>query len=166
MTQLLGIHWIATTYGTWLHGDLRGSWYQGNLIDPDPFLESAIRLRMTHHAVVLSAEECDLVADTIRKICEEQNHSVLTMAIEPTHVHVLFAPMDEPIKVVVARLKRRSATAVLHRRRLGSGQDGRAIAKSLWSAGRFIVYIDDDVRLQNAMEYVERHAHGVVVNID
>lgn len=167
MQHLLGIHWIATTHGTWLHGDPRGSWHQGKLIGPDPFLESAIQRRMTRDAVVLSDEECNLVTETIQKICADQDHTIITMAVEPTHTHVLFAPMKEPIKTVVARLKRGASMAVLHSRRAASDQDGRAmVPRSLWTARRFVVFIDDPQHLKNSMGYVERHAGGMVVTID
>jgi hypothetical protein len=54
MARTHGIHWIATTFGTWLHGDPRGSWRNGELIGPDPFCEEAVRRRMTAEAVTLS----------------------------------------------------------------------------------------------------------------
>ena len=56
MSRTLAIHWIATTFGTWLHGDPRGSWKTGKLIGPDPFLEESIRERLTTDSVVLSPE--------------------------------------------------------------------------------------------------------------
>ncbi len=167
MTHLLGIHWIATTHGSWLHGDPRGSWHQGKLIGPDPFLETAIRRRMTHEAIVLSDEECDLVSETVRSTCAKMGHQILALAVQPTHMHVVFAPMKEPIKIVVARLKRRSAVEVLGARRVAAGQDGRArVPSSLWAAGRFVVLIDDPRHLENSIAYVERHVGGRVVAVD
>ena len=164
MSQLLGIHWIVTTHGSWLHGDPRGSWHLGKLIGPDPFLEAAVRRRMTHDAVVLSDDECDLVSETVRAICSERKHRILALAVQPTHMHLVFAPMEEPIKMVVARLKRRSAIEVLGARRAVAGQDGRAmVGHSLWSAGRFVVLIDDPRHLENSIAYVQRHAGGMAV---
>ena len=154
MSQLLGIHWIATTHGTWLHGDPRGSWRQGKLIGPDPFLETAIRRRMTKDAVVLSHEECERVTETIRTICEQQGHEILTVAVEPTHTHVLLAPAAESMTNVVARLKRQ-ATMVVRRER---EKRACSLPQGLWSRGRFVVYIDDPQHLDNTTAYIERHA--------
>jgi len=167
MSQLLGIHWIVTTHGSWLHGDPRGSWHLGKLIGPDPFLEAAVRRRMTRDAVVLSEEECKLVSETVRAICLDRNHRVLALAVRPTHMHVVLEPMEEPIRIVVARLKRRSAMEVLGARRLVVGQDGRAMVPcSLWAGGRFVVLIDDPRHLENSIAYVERHAGGMAFCVD
>jgi len=162
MSHLLAIHWIATTHGTWLHGDPRGSWHQGKRIGPDPLLESTIRRRMTRDAIVLSQEECNLVAQTIRKVCCERDHTILTMAVEPTHTHVLFAPLEEPLKTVVARLKRKASMEVWAARR----KQGLQVPHTMWTKGRYVVLIDDPQHLQNTLEYIERHARGVAVHVE
>ncbi len=154
MAQLLGIHWVTTTRGTWLHGDPRGSWCQGKLIGPDPFLESAIRRRRRRDAVVLSPEECDKVAETIHTVCRQHEHKVLSIVVEPTHTHVLLSPVSESITRVVARLKRQTTMVVRRERE----QRGCLMPEGLWSRGRFIVYIDDPRHLENTMAYIERHA--------
>lgn len=102
MHSLLGIHWIATTYGTWLHGNPRGSWHNGKLIEGDSALEFASRASMSHDAVRLSTCERQLVEQTIRNTSAKLGHSLLAMTVQPTHLHVVFAPMQEPSKTVVA----------------------------------------------------------------
>lgn len=154
MHPVLGIHWIATTHGTWLHGDPQGSWLQGKLIGPDPFLETMVRENMTHDAVVLSDQECNLIERTIGVTCAEQGHVILAQTVQPTHVHVVLAPMAERIVNVVARLKRRASMEVLQLRRERGGID---VPRTLWTAKRFVVFITDDAHLQNTIAYVERH---------
>ena len=154
MHSLLGIHWIARTYGTWLHGDPRGSWYQGHLIEGDRPLEMASRSSMTHDVVKLSPKERAMVEHTIRTVSTEFGHTLLALAVQPTHVHVVFSPMAEPVKSVVARLKRRTSMEVLHRRRQRGAED---VASSIWSAKRFLVFVTDERHLQNTIAYVERH---------
>jgi REP element-mobilizing transposase RayT len=153
MGRTIGIHWIATTFGTWLHGDPRGSWRDGKLIGPDPFLEDAIRTRMHKDAVVLSGVELPLVATTFGSAVAERGWTVYAATIQPTHVHLVFAPMTDEIKTVIAMLKYRSAAAVLKLRRTMLEEVGR----SLWTEGRFPVFIEDEQYLRNAIEYVRRH---------
>ena len=153
MTRTLGIHWIATTFGTWLHGDPRGSWRNGQLIGPDPFLEESIYQRLTADAVVLSDVEMILVAATFGECVAQNSWTVLAATVQPTHVHLVFASLNEPIQRVIAMLKSRSARRVLALRR----QMRRPVGRSLWTEGQFAVFIFNDRHLNNAVEYVRRH---------
>ncbi len=152
MPNTLGIHWIATTHGTWLHGDPRGSWNNGQLIGPDPFLQAAINKRMTHDAIVLSRAEIICVASDMGHTITEQGHRVYAATFHPTHLHIIFAPLPEDISTTIARLKKRSANLILKvRRNLGDDR------KHLWTKGRFPVFIFEEHHLHNAIQYVRRH---------
>jgi hypothetical protein len=168
MDNSLAIHWAVTTHGTWLHGDPRGSWRDGRLIGPDPYLEAECRARMSQNAVLLDAAERAIVAKEFGTIVREQRHRVYAATIQGAHVHLVLAPLRQDVKIVIARLKRRSAAAVLECRRrliasnnpaetaglysrpilgrLQTGQDGRAIClpRSLWTGGQFPVFIFDE----------------------
>jgi len=154
MRPILGIHWTATTHGTWLHGDPRGSWHNGELIGPDPFLEMEAKAIMTAGAVVLSDEERVVVEQTIRETCAEKGHEILEMTVQSTHTHVVFAPMAERIKNVVARLKRRTSMEILQQRRERGMVD---VPRTIWTAKKFVVFITDEIHLQNTKAYVKRH---------
>jgi hypothetical protein len=117
MGEILAIHWSPTTHGTWLHGDARGSWRNGQLIGADPFLEAETRARLRSDAVILSDAERVLIAEVFGATLLEKGHHVLAATVQATHCHLIFAPFAEEIKNVVARLKYRSACAVLKRRR-------------------------------------------------
>lgn len=194
MGNTLAIHWAATTHGTWLHGDPRGSWRNGRLMGPDPYLEAECRARMSASAVILDAFERTIIADALGTIVREQPHRVFAATIQAAHVHLVLAPLQEDIQIVIARLKRRSAAAVLKFRRqqqmnrqktgqdgramfstgqdgramFSTGQDGRAICvpKSLWTAGRFPVFIFDDLHLVNAIVYVRDHNRRIGLAAD
>jgi hypothetical protein len=174
MGRTLVIHWAATTHGTWLHGDLRGSWRDGRLIGPDPYLEADTRARMGDTAVLLDETERALVAAEFGRVVRGQRHRVLAATVQATHVHLVLAPLREPIDTVIARLKRRSAGVVIGRRRAlanaagtPAGTEGlysRAVParsvqvpRSLWTAGKSPVFIFDELHLANAIEYVRDH---------
>lgn len=152
MPNTLGIHWIATTHGSWLHGDARGSWRHGKLLDPDPFHEDAIRQRMAHDAVVLSPAEITCVASEIGRTLTEHNHRVYAATFHPTHLHIILAPLPEDVRTIIARLKKRSADLILRVRR--NRGDHR---KHLWTQGRFPVFIFTEDHLHNAIQYVRQH---------
>jgi REP element-mobilizing transposase RayT len=160
MSRTLGIHWAATTHGTWLHGDVRGSWLKGRLIGPDPSLEFACRDSLNETSVVLTDAEQRLVADEFGKIVRDHRVSVFAATIQATHVHLILAPLRENIKTVIARFKYRSAAAVLAKRPAETaGLYSRAVSarRSLWTAGKFPVFMFDEHHLINAIEYVRDH---------
>jgi REP element-mobilizing transposase RayT len=81
---------------------------------------------------------------------------VLAATIQATHCHLILAPLKEHIDNVVARLKYRSASAVLQQRRKNlTGTVG--LCSSLWTYGKFITFIYSHSHLQNAVGYVRRH---------
>jgi hypothetical protein len=117
MERTLGLHWSATTHGTWLHGDPRGSWKDGKLIGPDPFLRAEIEGMMSGSAVRFSKSEVEIVANAFGSIVKERRHLVFAATVQSMHVHLVFGPLDEDIKNVIARLKRRASMEVLNYRR-------------------------------------------------
>lgn len=182
MGRTLAIHWAAaTTHGTWLHGDARGSWCNGQLIGPDPYLEADTRAALRGDAVLLNAAERRLVADEFGEIVRDKHHRVFAATIQATHVHLVFGPLNEDIKTAIARFKYRSAAAVLARRRESRTAEtadlySRAVSarrpsiqsvpKSLWTAGKFPVFIFNEQHLVNAIEYVRDHNRRVGMAAD
>ncbi|MFG0248096.1 MAG: hypothetical protein ACF8OB_04345 [Phycisphaeraceae bacterium JB051] len=143
MQRTLGIHWIATTHGTWLHGDPRHSWQHGRLIGPDPFLQASIEKRMQHDAVILNPTEVLIVASVIGSVCKSHGHTVYTATFQSTHLHMVFAALSDDVKAVTARRKQGDAR------------------KHLWTQGHFSVFIDTEEHLFNAITYVREHNRRV-----
>jgi hypothetical protein len=167
MARTLAIHWAQTTHGIFLPGDARSSWHNGKLIGPDPFLQLACRASMSHAAVSLSAQERETVSIEFGSALRDCGQRCFAATIQPTHVHLVLAPLRENITTALARFKRRSAAAVLNRRRdqlpaETAGPHSRAILARripthIWTARQFPVFIFDDYHLTNAIEYVRDH---------
>jgi REP element-mobilizing transposase RayT len=94
-----------------------------------------------------------LVATAFGESVIEKNWPVLAATVHPTHTHVVFATLADPIQRVIATLKSRSARRVLALRR----QMRCTVGRSLWTEGQFAVFIYSERHLQNAIEYVRRH---------
>jgi REP element-mobilizing transposase RayT len=179
MANTLAIHLAMTTHGTWLHGDPRGSWFNGRLVGADQYLEAAARVSLSADAVILSASERAVVAKAFGEVVREHKHRIYAATIQPTHVHLIFAPLRENVTNVVARLKRRSSMAV---RQSATKPNSRAIApqrvacgdlarqktirRPLWTAGKFPVFIFDEFYLGNAIEYVRDHNRRIDLPAD
>jgi REP element-mobilizing transposase RayT len=156
MGTTVGIHWIATTHGSWLHGDPRGSWRDGVLIGPDPLLHDRSLQSMTHGAVILNDAEIGLVAEAFGDVVRERRLIAYAATVQRTHAHLVLAPTALDVKTIVAQLKRRSASRVLGERR----RRGVPTPRSLWTAGPFVRFLFDREHLVNAVDYARRHDTG------
>jgi REP element-mobilizing transposase RayT len=89
---------------------------------------------MTSEAVVLDGQEQRLVAEKLGQAIHERRNRVFAATIQPTHLHIIFGPLFEEVKTIIARLKRRTAVEVLsYRRQRGN----RVLPRSLWTEGQF-----------------------------
>ncbi|MFH1108023.1 MAG: hypothetical protein V1790_02330 [Planctomycetota bacterium] len=86
-----------TCYGTWLHGDDRGSVDDEHRTPGAPFLPpDAIRNRaeikqLRHPPVELKGPARQIVADTIRAHRERRNWDLLALNVRTNHVHAVLA---------------------------------------------------------------------------
>ncbi|MDX9911970.1 MAG: transposase [Phycisphaerales bacterium] len=109
-----------TTYGTWLHGDDRGSVVAGRTSramrfvkrDPEMLIESADR--MAEEPLVLDADLRRLVEGVIREHCAIRAWRIHAINVRSNHVHVVLDANVRP-EVVMGQLKAWSSRA-LHER--------------------------------------------------
>ena len=90
-----------TSYGTWLHGDERGSVDDEHCIPGLPFAppnlnrESANRKAMKWPEFTLDAKARGIVHRTIREVCEHRGWSLIALNVRTNHVHVVvYAPVS------------------------------------------------------------------------
>ena len=158
-----GIHAVWTTYGTWLPGDYRGHFSPlldkqghvvaqgGTLNPPDTTTHARALENMNLPRVVLSTEEISIVAETIAQQLTPgmpgAKWRIHTAAIEHTHIHLLFGPLEDPIGNVVGRLKSRASAAIVR-------HSGRT---RTWTSGYWKGYIFDDEGMYAVIDYITQH---------
>ncbi len=157
----VGIHFIWTSYGTWLPGDDRGHWsplfdFYGRLIERggklnrgDLATQAAARELMKEPPKILSADDQAAVAKTIGTLVIDPV-IVYAAAIEPTHVHVLLGPLAENIGRFAGRIKGMTSSAVLDL------PESRGRTRT-WTAKYWKVFLFDDVALAAVKRYIEEH---------
>ena len=155
----LAIHFIWTTYGTWLPGDERGHWSPlydlygkiqaaGNRLNlPDEWTREVARERMVESEKVLSADETTLLAPLIGRTAGFRAHAA---AIEPTHVHLLTGPLRENVARVAGRLKGSTSSALL-KHSLNTGR------RRIWTTGYWKVFLYDMDAVLCVKNYIEEH---------
>jgi REP element-mobilizing transposase RayT len=84
------------SYGTWLHGDERGSVERHNenmygtpLLPPNPCWEAVERERLKHPAFLLDAQRRLAVNDAIQEVCRFRGYELSALAVRTNHVHAV-----------------------------------------------------------------------------
>ena len=163
MSYPCAIHAIWTTYMTWPPGDARGHWsplfdLYGRLIEQGHRLntpDSVTRDRAMELAKepprILTDLDQSIVAKTVGDLLDrEVRAEVHAAAIERTHVHLLFGPMDENIERIVGKIKGRTSSEIVRR---GSEPDRRRT----WTAGYWKVFLFDSRAVPMVARYIEEH---------
>ena len=144
-----------TTYGSWLHGDARGSVdaehnVKGHpTLDRDDFLHAAVSQRMSSDAVVFGEREREIVADVIGAHCEHRGWRLHAVNARTNHVHVVVTCDVDP-SVAMAQFK-----AWGTRRLRESGFV--ATDASVWTEHGSTRWINSTESLRAAIDYVVRH---------
>ena len=140
-------------YGTWLHGDERGSvnrfrnTYKTKLLPKeDRWLETNIA-RMKADAITLDAHRRKCVESGILETCEKRGWRLLAIIVRTNHVHVVVWIGDKSSSIALNAFK---ANATRHMRGAGcwklerSPWSDKGSQRNLWnqnSVGRAIDYV-------------------------
>jgi REP element-mobilizing transposase RayT len=91
----LAIFYTFRTYGTWLHGDERGSVDRHNnlyghaRIQPNEHFELISSSRMKYEPVLLDAERRNSVQKAIRETCKIRGWALFALAVRTNHAHIV-----------------------------------------------------------------------------
>jgi len=95
-------------YGTWLHGDERGSVdrshnrYGTPLLPPDEQRSRELRLRMKRDPVELTAVRRTAVEEGIRENCDHRGWVLRAINVRTNHVHTVVTAAGKPEPVMSA----------------------------------------------------------------
>jgi REP element-mobilizing transposase RayT len=140
------------TYGTWLHGDERGSVdrfhkeFATPLLAARPRREAFERRLMRHDPVRLDTPRRRAVARAIRETCEIRGWTLLALNVRTNHVHMVVSAPCPPERVLNA-LK---ANATRSMRESGCWP----LEHSPWSRGGSTKYLWTDQDVAAAVDYV------------
>lgn len=134
-------------YGTWLHGDARGSVDRGHRgygeppAPPNPLREQYARRRMTGPPQTLDPHQRTVVEGAIREVAAVRGWHISALAVRSNHVHIVVTAQRHSAERVMNDFKA-YATRALRRAQL-VGPDQR-----IWShhGSTKLLWNDDDVR--------------------
>jgi REP element-mobilizing transposase RayT len=128
----------------------------GKLNRGDITSENSTRELMKETPKILDAEEAAVVAKTLGTLVRRPTDKdstlpcIIAAAIESNHVHLLLAPLNEPIGIVAGRFKGKTSSAVLAMPQ----NKGRT---RTWTAKYWKVFLFGMEALETVKLYVEDH---------
>ena len=151
----IAYHITWTTYGTWLSGDTRG-WVKsgvGGIQGPDPVLEQHARGEMVEPAVILSAEQREIVDATIRRHCDIRGWELHAVNVRTNHVHLVVTG-NRGADEMMNELKAWCSRKLSDHAGLTKAVAGKAGRRHWFTEHGSTKPIFDDAYLQNAIQYV------------
>ena len=140
-------------YGTWLHGDDRGSMdrrfhnrYGSPKIAPDAEKVSTKSRMLKSSTFIMGSGEREIVKDAIKDTCRIRQYLLQALNVRSNHVHVVTGNHGDPDRMM-------SAFKAHATRALRSAGLLAAEAKA-WSRHGSTKYLWTDAEVINAMEYV------------
>jgi REP element-mobilizing transposase RayT len=97
---------LFRTYGTWLHGDARGSMdhkhnvYGTPEIVPNPRFEGSDAKQLKHSPITLNARQRSLVEKAVREVCEHRPYVLRAINVRTNHVHTVVTAITKPEPVL------------------------------------------------------------------
>ena len=149
-------------YGTWVHGDDRGSvdrnhrQYGMPMLPPSCMRANRARRLMKQLAVTLDSAKRKAVEAGIRDICYRRQWSLLTLNIRTNHVHAVTSASGKP-SAMLSALKAGATKAM---REAGCWTSDR----SPWAHRGSKRYLWSEAELAAAIEYVQ-YGQGDVLNM-
>ena len=141
----LAIMVTATTYGTWLRGDRRGSIQDGRLLPPLPWLAANDRGRMKHEPFLFPEDRLLDVGQMIGdSLIERKGVTILALHVARWHMHFVIAATQHDLADVVKCAK-------------DSARYGLKPGRPIWTADYDKRFCFDEPSVRNRIAYVERH---------
>ena len=140
-----------TCYGTWLHGDKRGSVDSKHNQFGEPFVEEDSQReqkefkRLKHTPVFLTPEQREHITQTLREACEFRGWKLLEVNVRTNHVHIVVAAKESP-KKMMRELKSRCT--------MNLKSSGLFTQETLWTRSGSGRYLWDDNAVEAACRYV------------
>jgi REP element-mobilizing transposase RayT len=95
-------------YGTWLHGDQRGSMDRKHNRYGTPRIATNFRLEQSdseqrqHAPITLNAAQRDVVKNAVREVCEYRKYLLRAVNVRTNHAHTVVTAMQKPEPILDA----------------------------------------------------------------
>ncbi len=135
-----------TTFGTWLHGDQRGSVIKiketTKLIEPNLNFQNHQLSKMKLEPVIFDNKQRKIVRDAIVEHCEFKKWQLYALHVRSNHVHILLkADKDDLIADIKSWATRKLKQAGYHK-------------PKFWSRGGSLKHILNEEKMREKIDYI------------
>ena len=178
--MVLGYHVVLGMYGFWLPNDPRGSYSQFVWADDlKPFGRAtkvntrrsvaakphdvkrrrAAQRALKYPPVHLNGLQARAVACGVEKAAEIRHAALWACCVLSEHAHLVVARSEWSIEQVVAEIKQRATLRLGEEQRhpMEHHREPSGRRHSPWARGFWVVYLDDESRVERAIQYVEQN---------
>ena len=139
-------------YGTWLHGDERGSYRRKpnalgtRYVAPKPGLKEAESTNLKHPSVTLNAKQRKVVEKAVREVCLHRKYHLRAINVRTNHAHAVVSASCDPEPILDTF--KSYATRAMRRAGLLS------IIIKPWARHGSTIYLWKERDVEKAVEYV------------
>jgi REP element-mobilizing transposase RayT len=153
-TNIFPLAYLVTfrTYGTWLHGDERGSVdrkhnvYGTPRLDPNANRKNAETIQLIHAPITLNEAQRKVVETAVREVCRYRGYALLAVNARTNHVHAVISSAGKPEPIL--NVLKAYATRKLRQTGLISA------STNLWVRHGSTRYLWKERHVEKAMNYV------------
>ncbi len=163
MEYPIAYHITFTTYGTWLHGDSRGSvdkqhnLYHSDFVSPNSKLHKKEQDKLKNPPIILDKTGRDIVLKTILEVCCYRGWITYAVHVRSNHIHVVVGGEEKPEKMMTD-FKAYATRAI-------KGVNGNSsLIKKYWSRHGSTKYIWTKENLACAIDYV-KNRQGKIMSL-
>jgi len=147
MQKVLGYMLTWTAYGSWLQGDRRKYVKDGQILEPNPSLETKNKEQMKYPKVSLSAPQRESIEKAIIGESAGLNQKIFAIAVRSNHIHLVTDCNFISAASAVRHYKNAARLAV----------ETNGFVGRLWTKGFSVRYCFDEDQLNKVIQYVNRH---------
>jgi len=147
MQKVLGYMLTWTAYGSWLQGDRRKYVKNGQILDPNPSLETKNKENMKYPKVSLNAPQREIIEEAIIEESAGLNQKIHAITVRSNHIHLVTDCNFISAASAVSHYKNAARLAV----------ESNGFVGRLWTKGFSVRYCSDERQLNKVIQYVKRH---------
>jgi len=161
MKYPLAYHITFTTYGTWLHGDERGSVdkrhnrYCSAFVSPNAELHKKEQTKLKNPSVTLNKNVREIVLKAVLRVCALRGWVPHAVHVRSNHIHIVARGNAKPEKMM--RDFKAYAT-----RAIKSSDDNQRFIRKYWSRHSSTKYLWTKENLASAIEYVKNRQGNIM----
>jgi len=163
MKQPIAYHITFTTYGTWLHGDGRGSvdkqhnQYWSDFVNPNAELHKKEQNNLKNPPVILDENIREIVLKAVLQVCCYRGWIAYAVHVRSNHVHIVVGGCTKPEKMM-------TDFKAYATRAIKGSDDNQKFIRKYWSRHGSTKYIWTKENLASAIDYV-KNRQGKIMSL-